>query len=89
MSYSKLPSSGVRRGVQVVTSLMLTLQIVSLAGTIVFFLYAKRADTKEVIARSIITTLYHREDWKWMRRTGALQVQNSFHVYRIFLIYFN
>ncbi len=55
------------------TSLLLTAQIFSLAATVVLYLYANRPETRDTLARAIITTLYHREDWRWMRRGGSLQ----------------
>ena len=67
--------ANVRRGVLVLTSLVMTIQFFALMGSIVFYLYASSETYRDSIAREVITTLYHRYHWRWLRRTRALQVR--------------
>ncbi len=67
----------VRRCVLVFSSLFLTVQILALAATVVFYLYACSEAFKDVLAREIFTRLYPRTLWRTLRRNNALQVSTG------------
>lgn len=53
----------------------MTLQIVALVGTTLFYLFAATGDerTRDRLAKIVITTLYDRHQWRWLRDTKALE----------------
>ncbi len=67
--------ANVRRGVLVASSLILTLQLLALATSIVAFFFASSEEYRDKVAKAVITQLYHPQHWKWLRRTRALEVR--------------
>jgi hypothetical protein len=66
--------ANVRRGVLVFSSIFVTAQVFALAGTVVFYLYASTAEYRDHLSKAIFTNLYHRYQWRWLRRSKALEV---------------
>ena len=70
-------NTNVRQCVLLVTSLILTLQVIGLACSIVFYLYASSETYRDALSRAIFTSLYHKYQWKWLRRSRALEVSSE------------
>ena len=68
--------ANVRKGVLVVSTIVLTLQIVGFFLTIIFFLYAGKEAYRNRLSRAIFTTLYEQKHWNWLRRENSLEVNN-------------
>ena len=72
--------ANVRQGVLVVSSIVLTTQLFALVASVVFYLYAATGEerTRNTLARAVITRLYPREQWRWLRETRALEASIDF-----------
>ncbi len=44
------------------------------AGTMVFYWFAQSEQYRDFLAKPIITSLYHRYQWRWLRKEHALEV---------------
>ena len=64
----------IRSLVLVMSAIFLTLQVISLAGTVVFYLLASSTQYRDLVAKNILTALYPRHQWKWLRREQVLEV---------------
>ena len=56
-------TTSVRQCVLLTTSLILTLQVIALAGSIVFYLYASSEAYRDALSRAVFTSLYHKYQW--------------------------
>lgn len=63
----------IRSLVLVMSAIFLTLQVISLAGTVVFYLLASSTQYRDLVAKNILTALYPRHQWKWLRREQVLE----------------
>ena len=43
-------------------------------GTFIFYWFAQSPEYRDYLAKPIITTLYHRYQWRWLRKEQALEV---------------
>ena len=57
------------------SAVFLTLQVLSLTGTIVFYLFASSAQFRDIVANTVLTKLYPRNQWDWLRRERVLEVR--------------
>ena len=53
---------------------MLVLQILGLLCTIMFYWFASSDGSRYYLSRAIFTSLYHQEDWPYLKRSHALEV---------------
>ena len=56
------------------SAVFLTLQVLSLTGTVVFYLFASSAQFRDIVANNVLTKLYPRNQWDWLRRERVLEV---------------
>jgi hypothetical protein len=71
-------NTNVKSWVISMTSVFLTLQVLGLAGTTVFYLFASSDKYRDDLARPIMRALYHRHQWDWLRGEHALEVERPF-----------
>ena len=63
-----------RRGVIIATMVMLVIQIIGFFSTCIFYWFASSDGTRYYLSRAVFTALYHREDWPYLKRQQALEV---------------
>ncbi len=63
-----------RRGVIITSMVMLVLQIIGFLGTILFYSFASADGSRYFLSRAVFTALYNREDWPYLKRAQALEV---------------
>ena len=68
------PGAKARRGVIITSMVMLVLQIIGFLCTVVFYWFASSDGTRYFLSRAVFTALYHREDWPYLKRQHALEV---------------
>ena len=44
------------------------------AGTMIFYWFAQSDQYRDILAKPIITSLYHRYQWRWLRKEHAMEV---------------
>ena len=67
-------SSKTRTLVITTSAIFLTLQVISLVGSVVFYLFASSTQYRDLVAQNVLTVLYSRHEWQWMRREQVLEV---------------
>ena len=70
------PGAKARRGVIITSMVMLVLQILGLLCTIMFYWFASSDGSRYYLSRAIFTSLYHQEDWPYLKRSHALEVHS-------------
>lgn len=68
------PVAKARRGVIIATMVMLVIQIIGFFSTCIFYWFASSDGTRYYLSRAVFTALYHREDWPYLKRQQALEV---------------